>query len=84
MVEDAVCNFIDNTVRESKCCSEVKKHCNKELVITKKDNEYLKNCFNCCICEKVYVEGHITGKYRDSAHSDCIIKVKLNRNPYQF
>ena len=46
----------------------------------------------CWICEKAYVEGdvkvrdhcHITVKYRDSAHSNCSIKVKLNRNSCQF
>ena len=38
--EGAVCNFINNTVKGSKCCSEVmKKHCKKKLVITKNDKE---------------------------------------------
>ena len=36
--EDSVNNFINCTVEESKCCSDViKKHFNKELVMTKKD-----------------------------------------------
>ena len=90
MVEDAVCNVIDNMVKESKCCSEVmKKHSNKELVITKKDNEYFQNCNNCWICKDVYAENdlqvrdhcHITEKYKDSAYNDCSINGKLNRNP---
>ena len=85
VVEDAVCNFINNTVRESKCCSEVmKKQFNENLVITKNDHEDFKNSNKCWICKKTYVEGdvkvrdhcHITAKYGDSAHSNCSIKVK--------
>ena len=38
--EDAVYNFISSLIEESKYCSDVmKKHFNKELVMTKKDNE---------------------------------------------
>ena len=81
MVEYAVCNFINNTVRESKCCSEVmKKQFNQNLVITKNDHEDFRNSNNCWICKKVYVEGdvkvrdcHITVKYRNSALSNCNI-----------
>ena len=37
--KDAVYNFINNMVEESKYCSDVmKKHVNKELVMTKEDN----------------------------------------------
>ena len=37
--KDAVYNFINNMVEESKYCSDVmKKHFNKELVMTKEDN----------------------------------------------
>ena len=52
----------------------MKKHLNKELVITKKDNKNFKNSTKCSICDKEYVDNdakarencHITGKYRDS------------------
>ena len=38
--EDSFYNFINSMVEESKYCSEVmKKHFNKEPVVTKKDNE---------------------------------------------
>ena len=38
--EDPVYNFISNMIEESKYCNDVmKKHFNKELVITKKDKE---------------------------------------------
>ena len=74
-------------IEESKCCSDVvKKHFNKELVITKKDNEDFENSIECWICDKDYVEDdvkvrdhcHISRKYRGLAHRDCNINVKLN------
>ena len=46
--EDAVYNFINSMVEESKYCSDVmKKHLNKELVMTKKDNKDFKNSSKC-------------------------------------
>ena len=39
-------------IEENKYCSEViKKHFNKELVMTKRDNEDVKNSTNCWICD---------------------------------
>ena len=54
--------------------------------MTKKDNEDFENSTKCWICDNAYTDGdvkggdqcHITGKYRSSAHIDCIINVKLN------
>ena len=75
-------------IEESKCCSDVmKKHFNKELVMTKKGNEDFENSAKCWICENDYIDNdvkvrdhcHITGKYRGSAHRYCNINVKLNR-----
>ena len=77
--EDAVCNFVNNTVEESKYCSEVMHGpFNKELVITKKDDEDFKNSNKCYIFQKFFVQGdvivrnycHVTGKYRGFANSD--------------
>ena len=59
---------------------------NKELAITKEDNENFKNSNKCCICSNDYDDNdvkvrdhcHITGKYRDSAHRDYNINLKLN------
>ena len=74
-------------IKESKYCSDVmKKHFNKELVMTKKDNEDFENSTKCWICDNDYIDNdvkvrdhcHITGKYRGSAHRDCNINVKLN------
>ena len=73
-------------IEESKYCGDVmKKHFNKELVMTKEDNEDFENSTKCWICDNDYIgdvkvrDGcHITGKYRGSTHRDCNINVKLN------
>ena len=77
--KDAVYDFINSMIKESKYCSDVmKKYFNKELVMTK-DNEDFENATKCWICDNFYFDGdvevrdhcHITGKYRGSAHRDC-------------
>ena len=74
-------------MKKRKYCSEViKKYFNKELVMTKEDNEDFKNPTKCWICDNDYINsdvkvkdhGHITGKYRGFAHRDCSINSKLN------
>ena len=64
----------------------MKKHFNKELVITKEDNEDFKNSTKCCTCDNDYIDTnvkvkdhcHITGNYRRSANSDCNMNLELN------
>ena len=74
-------------IEESTYCSDVmKKYFNKELVMTKKDNEDFENSTKCCICDNDYIDDdlkvrdhyHITRKYRGSAHRVCNINVRLN------
>ena len=71
--EDAVYNFINSMVEESKYFTD-EKCFNKELLMTKKDNENFENSNKGCIYDHVYVEVRdhslITGKYRGSVHSD--------------
>ena len=85
--EDAFYDFTISMIKESKHSSDVmKKHFNKELVMTKKDNEDFENSTKCWICDNVYADVnvkvrdhcHITGKYRGSAQRDCNKTVKLN------
>ena len=46
--KDAVYNFIKSMIKENKYCSDmVKKHFNKELMMTKEDNEDFKNSTKC-------------------------------------
>ena len=74
-------------VGESKYCSDViKKHFNKQLVMTKEDNESFKNSTKSWIFDNGYVDNdvklrdhfQITGKYRVSAHRDCSFNLRLN------
>ena len=81
-------------IKESKYCSEVmKKHFNKEVVMTKKGNEVFRDSTNCWICDNDYVDDNvkvrddcnITGKYRGSSHGDYNINLKSNyKSPVVF
>ena len=91
--KDAVYNFISSLIEESKYCSDVmKKHFNKELVMTKEDSEDFENSTKCWIYDNDYIDAdvkvrdhcHITGKYRASAHRDCNINVKLNHKSLSY
>ena len=76
--EDAVSNFVDSMIEESKYCTDIiKKHFNKKLVKTKEDDDDFENSKKCCIRDNFYVDGdvnvvsnhcHITGNYRSSSH----------------
>ena len=47
-------------IEESKYCSDViKKYFNKELVMTKEDNEDFKNFTKCWICDNDYIENDV-------------------------
>ena len=83
----AVYNFMSSMIEESKYCSDVmKKHFNKELVMTKKDNEDFENSIKCWISDNdniandVKVTDHCptTGEYRGFTNRVCIINIKLN------
>ena len=85
--KDFVYNFIGSMIEQSKYCSGVmKKHFNKELVITKESNQDLGIPAKCWIGDNDYIDGdvkvrdhcHITGKYRGSAHRDYNINLKSN------
>ena len=62
------------------------KYFNKELEMTKKDNENFKSSSKCWISDNDYADNdvkirdhcHITGQYRCSTHSDFNINLKLN------
>ena len=84
MGEDAVYNFFSSMVDESKYCSDMTKKClEKQLVMTKKDNEESNKC---CIWDNDYIFYnvkvrdlcHITGNYRAFPYRDSYINVKLN------
>ena len=67
LAEDAVYSLINSMIEESKYCGEVmKKHFNKELVMSEKDNEDFKNSNKFCICDNTYVDGDV--KVRRHCH----------------
>ena len=85
--EDAVYNFINNTIEESKYCSDViKTRFDKEFVMIKEDNEDFENSTKCSICGNDYVKNdvkvrahcHITGKCIGCAYRDRNINLRLN------
>ena len=63
-----------------------KKHLNRELLMTKEDNENFNNPTKCWNCDNAYTDNdpkvrdhcHITKKHRGSAHRDYNINLKLN------
>ena len=65
----------------------MKKHFNKELVMTIGNNEDSNNSTKFWVFNNDYIDNdvkirdhcHITGKYRGSAHRDCNINLKLNQ-----
>ena len=79
--EDGVYNFINIMIEESKYCSEVmKKLFNKELVMTREDNEDFTNCSKCEICDNDYADNDVNSKIIvisleniGSTHRDCNI-----------
>ena len=85
--KDFVYNFIGSMIEQSKYCNGVmKKHFNKELVITKESNQDFGIPAKCWIGDNDYIDGdvkvrdhcHITRKYRGSAHRDYNISINLN------
>ena len=85
--EDTVYNFINSMIEEIKFRIDVlKKNFNKELTMTKEDDEDFKKSTKCRIFDNAYVDSdvkvrdhcHMTRKYRGSPRRDCNVNVKLN------
>ena len=86
--KNAVVKFIMSILKEYDYCRFVmKKHFNKNLVITAEENEEFERCNICWICGKLIDIGdnktrdhcHVTGKYRGSAHWSCNINLKISK-----
>ena len=50
MIEES--RFCTNAMKKKKCF-------NKEIVMTKEDDEDFEYSFKCCICDNVYVNGDV-------------------------
>ena len=91
--KSAVNNFIKSILSEYNYCKKImKKHFNKNLVMSAKENELFELTNICWICnklievndKKVRDHCHITGKYR-GAHYSCNINLKITRKvPVRF
>ena len=54
-------------------------YCNKNLIMTEEEENFLQKSNNCWICkkfinnneEKVRANCHVTGKFRGAAHRNC-------------
>ena len=86
--KNAVFRFIMSIFKEYEYCRSVmKKHFNKNLVMTAEENEEFERSNICWICggliefnDKVRDHCHITRKYRGSAHWKCNINLKISKN----
>ena len=65
----------------------IKKHFNKNLIMSAEEEERFQLSNSCWICDKLFYVGHdkvrdhchITGKYRSAAHWSCNINLKLSK-----
>ena len=70
----------------------MKKHFNKKLLMTKKDNEDFKNSTKFWICDNTYVDNdlkvrdqcHIIRKDGGSAHRDGNINLKFSSDDFKY
>ena len=64
-------------IEESEYCSDVmKKHFNKELMMTKENNENFKNSTKCCICDSDHVGNDVKlMKNVQALHIDIVISI---------
>ena len=66
----------------------MKRHFNKNLVMTAEENEWFEMTNICWICNKLIDIGdnkvrdhcHITGRYRGAAHWGCNINLNISKN----
>ena len=90
----AVYKFMEKMLEEVEWCRKMtKKHFNKPVRMTKKDQKDFEEADKCHICNKKYSKKdilvrdhcHITGKYKGSAHQDCNMNFKqADRIPVIF
>ena len=86
--KNAAYEFIKAILEEHKYCKKIiKKHFNKNLIMTEEEEHLFQESNNCWICkklidnddEKVRDHCHITGKFRGAAHWDCNKNFQLTK-----
>ena len=75
-------------LKKYKYCKKVmKRHLNKNLIMSEKEEEQFQSSNSCWICEKLIDDDdekvrdhcHITGKFRGAAHWSCNINLQLTK-----
>ena len=78
--ENAAYQFIEVILKEFKYCKKlIKKHLNKNLIMTEKEEEQFQSSNTCWIWKKLIDDDdekirdycHVTGKFRGAAHWSC-------------
>ena len=86
--ENAAYEFIKAILKEFEYCKKVmKKHFNKNLIMSEEEEHLFQQSNSCWICkklidnddEKVRDHCHVTGKFRGAAHWDCNINFQLTK-----
>ena len=86
--ENAAYEFIKAILEEYKYCKNImKKHFNKNLIMSEEEEHLFQQSNSCWICkklidnddEKVRDHCHITGKFRGAAHWSCNINFQLTK-----
>ena len=89
--ENAAYEFIKAILKEFEYCKKVmKKHFNKNLIMSEKEEEQFKSSNTCWICEKLIDDDdekvrdhcHVTGKFRGAAHCNCNINLQLTKKVF--
>ena len=92
--ENAPYEFIKAILKEHRYCKKViKKHFNKNFVMSEEEEHLFQKSNSCCICEKLIDNDeekvnnhcHVTGKFRSEAHWDCNINFQFTKKvPVMF
>ena len=91
--KDAVCKFIKSILNEYNYCRGegggvvIKKHFNKNLIMSAEEEERFEQSNISWICNKLFDVSdnkvrdhcHVTGKYRGAAHWSCNVNFKLSK-----
>ena len=86
--KNAAYEFIKAILEEHKYCKKImKKHINKNSIMTEEEEHLFQESNNCWICkklidnddEKVKDRCHVTGKFRGAAHWNCNINFQLTK-----
>ena len=86
--ENATYEFIKAILVEYKYCKKIiNKHFNKNLVMTKEEEDLFQKSNNCWICKKLIDNDedkirdhcHITGKFKGAARKSCNLNFKLTK-----